>query len=189
MFVLPKLSYGYNALEPYMSEQTLLFHHTKHHQSYIDNLNKLIENTEFEDLSLEKIIIQTADDIKYEAVFNNAAQTYNHNFFFAHLSPSGAQTPPAELFKRIEKTFGSYEIFKSEFKNAALSQFGSGWAWLAEDGKENLKILKTLNADTPVAHHLKPLLCIDVWEHAYYLDFQNRRADFIDTFLEHLIKW
>ena len=189
MFVLPKLSYGYTDLEPYMSEQTLLFHHTKHHQSYIDNLNKLIEKTEFEDLSLEEIIRQTADDIKYESIFNNAAQTYNHNFFFEHLSPVGAQKPPAELFKRIEKTFGSYEIFKSEFKNAALSQFGSGWAWLAEDGKENLKILKTSNADTPIAHHLKPLVCLDVWEHAYYLDFQNRRADFIDTFLDHLIKW
>lgn len=189
MFTLSPLPYPQNALEPYMSAKTLEFHHGKHHQTYIDNLNKLIQNTEFENLSLEEIILKTSNKPEYTSIFNNAAQTFNHNFFFFHLSPNGGQKPDIKLLGRIEKTFGSYDHFKNEFKNAAISQFGSGWTWLTEDKNGNLSILKTSNADTPIAHGLTALATIDVWEHAYYLDFQNRRADFIETFLTHLLKW
>ncbi len=189
MFNLPSLNYAKDALAPFMSERTVEFHHNKHHQAYIDNLNKLIAGTTFENMTLEDIIIQTASKAEYTAIFNNAAQVFNHNFFFKCLSPNGGQKPKAELLDRIEQTFGSYTNFEQEFKTAAVSQFGSGWAWLVEDHKGKLSILKTSNADTPIAHQLKPLMTIDVWEHAYYLDYQNRRADFVDSFLAHLIKW
>ena len=184
MFKLAPLPFDKNALKPYMSEETLNFHYGKHHQAYVDNLNKLISETEF-----EEIIKQTAENIVYASIFNNAAQVFNHNFFWEHISPDGNRRPKAELLKKIEETFGSYENFEKEFKSAALSQFGSGWAWLAEDLKGHLQIMKTSNADTPIAHHLIPLMTIDVWEHAYYLDYQNRRGDFIDSFLTHLIHW
>ncbi len=189
MFTLPALPYAKNALEPYMSEETLNFHHGKHFQTYIDNLNKLISNTEFEKMDLKEIIEKTAEKTEYTAIFNNAAQSFNHGFFFECLSPNGNKKPNAELLKKIESAFGSYENFEKEFKEAAVSQFGSGWAWLAEDKSGNLSVLKTSNADNPIAHGLKPLMTIDVWEHAYYLDYQNKRADFIDTFLKHLINW
>ena len=189
MFTLAPLPFEKNALKPYMSEETLTFHHDKHHQAYVDNLNKLIEKTKFEDMSLQEIIKQSAKEIDYSAIFNNAAQVFNHNFFWECISLNGNKMPNHELLKKIEETFGSYENWQKEFKAAALSQFGSGWAWLAEDKEGNLKIMKTSNADNPIAHGLKPLMTIDVWEHAYYLDYQNRRADFIDTFLTHLINW
>ena len=189
MFTLPSLNYAKDALEPFMSARTIEFHHGKHHQTYIDNLNKLIAGTRFENMTLEDIIIQTAQKTEYTSIFNNAAQTYNHNFFFKCLSPNGGKKPDTKLLNRIEKTFGSYENFEKEFKTAALNQFGSGWAWLVEDAAGTLSITKTSNADTPIAHKLKPLITIDVWEHAYYLDYQNRRADFIDSFLAHLVKW
>ncbi|MBR2300226.1 MAG: superoxide dismutase [Alphaproteobacteria bacterium] len=189
MFTLEPLPFSKNALEPYMSEQTLNFHHDKHHQTYVDNLNKLIAETKFEDMSLEEIIKQTAEDIKYASIFNNAAQVFNHNFFWSCLAKDGNKRPNGTLSNKIESVFGSYENFEKEFKTAAVSQFGSGWAWLAEDKNGELKIMKASNADTPIAHGLKPLMTIDVWEHAYYLDYQNRRADFVDTFLTHLINW
>ena len=189
MFTLTPLPFAKNALKPYMSEETLTFHHDKHHQAYVDNLNKLIAGTKFEDMSLEQIIIQTDGFLEFESIFNNAAQVFNHNFFWECLSPDQNRRPNAELSKKIEQTFGSYENFEKEFKAVALSQFGSGWVWLTEDHKGHLKIIKTSNADNPIAHSLKPLMTIDVWEHAYYLDHQNRRADFVDTFLTHLIHW
>ncbi len=183
-FSLPELPFDKKALEPYMSENTLNFHYGKHHQIYVDNLNKLIENTPFAQMSLEEIIKNTAGKTEYAGIFNNAAQVWNHSFFWQCLNAKGGK-PQGEMLSRIEKDFGSYEKFHEEFKNAALTQFGSGWAWLVEkDGK--LAVMKTANADTPIAHNLKAFLTVDVWEHAYYLDYQNKRADFVETFLTKL---
>lgn len=189
MFSLMPLPFSKNALKPYMSEETLTFHHDKHHQTYVDNLNKLIADTKFEDMSLEQIIKQSSYNVEHIGIFNNAAQVFNHNFFWECISPNGNKKPNPALLKKIEETFGSYENWQKEFKTAATSQFGSGWAWLAEDKDGQLKIMKTSNADNPIAHDMTPLMTIDVWEHAYYLDYQNRRADFVDAFLNHLINW
>ena len=189
MFTLEPLLFEKNALKPYMSEETLNFHHGKHLQGYVDNLNKLIADTKFEDMSLEQIIKEASYSVEHSAIFNNAAQVFNHNFFFKCLSLNGQKRPNETLLKKIEKTFGSYENFEDEFKKAATTQFGSGWAWLAQDNEGKLQIMKTSNADNPIAHDLTPLMTLDVWEHAYYLDYQNRRADFVDVFLKHLINW
>ena len=189
MFTLPALDFENTALEPFMSAQTLDFHYGKHFKGYVDNLNKLIAGTKFENMTLEEIIVQTAGKPEFAQIFNNAAQVFNHGFFFARLAKDGNKKPDGALLKKIEQTFGSYENFKAEFKAAALAQFGSGWAWLAEDETSNLSVIKTSNADNPIAHGLKPLMTVDVWEHAYYLDYQNRRADFVDACLEHLINW
>lgn len=189
MFQLPSLKFEKNALKPYMSEETLNFHYGKHHQAYVDNLNKLIAGTKFEDMTLEQIIKESSYNVEYASIFNNAAQVFNHNFFWECISPNGNKTPDPKLLKKIERTFGSYETFKTEFKTAATSQFGSGWAWLAEDKQEQLHILKTSNADNPITRDMIPLMTVDVWEHAYYLDYQNRRADFVDAFLNHLMSW
>ena len=189
MFTVKPLPYDKKALEPYMSQETLSFHHDKHYQTYVDNLNKLISSGEFENMTLEEIVQKSANNPANTAIFNNAAQAFNHGFFFAHMAPSGHKRPADDLLKKIEQTFGSYEDFEKEFKSAALAQFGSGWAWLAENENGDLQIIKTSNADTPIAHNLKPLMTIDVWEHAYYLDYQNRRGDFVDAFLKDLINW
>ena len=187
-FDFPSLPYETNALEPYISTTTMEFHYNKHHRTYLDNLNKLIKGTDFENLSLEVIIKETASKPEHAGIFNNASQVWNHSFFWNSMKSGGGAKPKAELLKRIESDFGSYEKFCEDFKTAATTQFGSGWAWLVEkDGK--LSILKTSNADTPIAHGLKPIITIDVWEHAYYLDYQNKRADFVTAFLEHLINW
>ncbi len=187
-FDLPALPYEMNALEPYISTTTMEYHYGKHHRTYVENLNKLVKDTEFAAMSLEDVVKNTADNPSYALIFNNAAQAWNHAFFWNCMSPNGGGRPEGELLKKIERDFGSYENFRQEFKNAATSQFGSGWAWLAEkDGK--LLVLKTANADTPLAHGMKPLITIDVWEHAYYLDYQNRRVDFVDAFLDHLVNW
>ena len=182
----PALPYASDALEPYISTTTMEFHYGKHHKAYVDNLNKLIAGTPFADLSLEEIIKETAGNEKFQAIFNNAAQAWNHNFFWHCMSADGGKAPKGVLLKKIEDTFGSYDQFCEDFTNAAVSQFGSGWAWLVEDKDGKLSIMKTANADTPLAHGLKALLTVDVWEHAYYLDYQNRRADFVKTFLTHL---
>ncbi len=182
----PALPYASDALEPYISTTTMEFHYGKHHKAYVDNLNKLIAGTLFADLSLEEIIKETAGNEKFQAIFNNAAQAWNHNFFWHCMSADGGKAPKGVLLKKIEDAFGSYDQFCEDFTNAAVSQFGSGWAWLVEDKDGKLSILKTANADTPLAHGLKALLTVDVWEHAYYLDYQNRRADFVKTFLTHL---
>jgi Fe-Mn family superoxide dismutase len=189
MFKLPPLKYNLEALEPYISKQTMEFHYLKHHQTYVDKLNELIKNTEFEDMSLIDIIKKTTDKPNLIAIFNNAAQTWNHTFFFNSMCPNGGGKPHGVLMTDIKNSFGSYENFRKEFKEAAISQFGSGWAWLIKKDEHHLAIMKTSNADNPIAHDLEPILTIDVWEHAYYLDYQNKRADFVDVFLDHLINW
>ncbi len=189
MFTLPKLPYEQTALEPHISAKTLEFHYGKHHQAYIDNLNKLIAGTDLEPETLENIVLKTVDNQDKTGIFNNAAQAYNHDFFWKGLRPTGGLMEPApELLEAINKSFGSLGNFYGEFKTAATGVFGSGWVWLVRDG-ENLKIMKTANADTPLAHDLHPLWVLDVWEHAYYLDYQNRRADFIEAVLRNLINW
>ncbi len=187
-FKMVELPYEKNALEPYISAKTFDFHYGKHYKTYVDNLNKLIENTEFAAMTLEEIIKNTYGKPEYTAIFNNAAQTWNHEFFWKSMRPNGGGEPKADLKQKIETSFGTVEKFKEEFKNAAITQFGSGWAWLVEDG-DKLKVIKTSNADTPIAHNYKPLLTIDVWEHAYYLDYQNRRADFVDEYIKNLLNW
>lgn len=188
-FELPELPYAENALEPYISKSTIEFHYGKHHRAYVDNLNKLIAGTEFEHKTLEQIVEETAGKSEYSAVFNNAAQAWNHAFFWNCMMPAGGGEPVGELKEKIVRDFGSYDKFCEDFLNAAVSQFGSGWAWLVEDKAGRLSVMKTGNADNPLAHGLKALMTVDVWEHAYYLDYQNRRADFVKTFITNLIKW
>lgn len=185
---LPALPYALNALDPVLSADTLGYHHGKHHKAYVDNLNRLVTGTELTGLSLEQVIAATAGKAAQAAVFNNAAQVWNHNFYWQSLRPQGGGEPPAELRRHIEASFGSLAACKKELAAAALSQFGSGWAWLAADG-DRLKVIKTGNAELPVTLGLKPLLAIDVWEHAYYLDYQNRRADYVNAVLDKLVNW
>jgi len=187
-FELPPLPYAPNALEPHMSANTFSFHHAKHHQAYVTNLNNLIKDTPLADKSLEDIIMATASDASKAGVFNNAAQVWNHTFFWNSMKPQGGGAPSGDLAKKIDAAFGSLAKFKDEFKAAAVGQFGSGWAWLVLDGSD-LKIVKTGNAGTPMTSGQKALLTVDVWEHAYYLDYQNRRPDFVQTFLDHLVNW
>ena len=188
LHVLPALPYAENALEPVITANTMSFHYGKHHKGYVDNLNKLITGTEYAGQSLEKIITSTAGQQDKTAIFNNAAQTWNHTFYWKSMNPNGGGEPPAALKKRIEAAFGSVEACKKELANAAVSQFGSCWAWLVLDGSV-LKVVKTANADDPLTTTMKPLLTIDVWEHAYYLDCQNRRADYVNAVLDKLINW
>ena len=186
MFTLSQfpLPFAPETLAPYMSAETVHFHHDKHVATYINNLNELIAGTEYENLPLHEIIIRTAQNPAATKIFNNAAQVYNHDFFFHCLRRDGDIQIPYE----ITKFYGGPEKFRAEFKSAATSVFGSGWTWLVREG-DNFKIMNTANADTPIAHGLQPVLTLDVWEHAYYLDYQNRRADFCDAFLDHLINW
>ncbi|MCC6915831.1 superoxide dismutase [Nitrosomonas sp.] len=187
-YVLAPLPYADNALEPVISAHTLSFHYGKHHKAYVDNLNKLVAGTAFAGQSLEQIITATAGQADKAGIFNNAAQIWNHMFYWHSLSPKGGGEPPAALKQKIEEAFGSVAVFKQEFANAAVTQFGSGWAWLAQEGSK-LTIIKTGNADTPLTRGIRPLLTIDVWEHAYYLDFQNRRPDYVNTVIDKLINW
>ncbi|GAO98256.1 superoxide dismutase [Caedimonas varicaedens] len=187
-FTLPPLPYEKNALEPHISSRTLDFHHGKHHQAYVDNLNKLIANTELENKPLEEIIRLSAQDTAKAGIFNNAAQVWNHTFYWHSLKKAGGGLPQGVLLKRIAQDFGDYDKFKEAFKQAGATQFGSGWAWLVEE-KGTLKIVKTGNADLPMIHGQKALLTCDVWEHAYYLDYQNRRPDYLEVFLNHLVNW
>jgi len=186
--VLPPLPYAENALEPIITAKTMSFHYGKHHKAYVDNLNKLIAGTEYAALSLEKIITSTAGKPEKAAIFNNAAQNWNHTFYWKSMSPKGGGEPPVALKSKIEAAFGSVDACKKELASMAVSQFGSGWAWLVLDGK-NLKVVKTANADVPMTMGFTPLLTIDVWEHAYYLDYQNRRADYVNAMLDKLINW
>jgi len=185
---LPDLPYPQNALEPYISERTLEFHYGKHHQAYVNNANNLIAGTDFETMDLDSIVKQTASDVSKIGVFNNTAQVWNHSFYWNCMSPSGGGKPSGDIAQKIIDDFGGYDKFVDEFNTAAATQFGSGWAWLVLD-PQNLKIIKTANADTPIAHGLKPLLTVDVWEHAYYLDYQNRRPDYLTTFIDKLVNW
>ena len=187
-FELPSLPYADTALEPYYSAKTFSFHHGKHHKAYVDNLNKLLPGSPFENSSLEEIILAVAGDATKAGFFNNAAQVWNHTFFWHCMKPGGGGAPSGALAAKIDAAFGSYEKFAEEFKAAAVGRFGSGWAWLVLDGGE-LKIMSTPNAETPMTGGKKALLTVDVWEHAYYLDFQNRRPDFVQTFLDQLVNW
>ena len=185
---LPALPYEANALEPYITANTLSFHHGKHHQTYVTNLNNLIQGGELADKTLEEIILAVANEPEKIGIFNNAAQVWNHTFYWNSMKKGGGGAPSGAIASKINEDFGSYEAFVDAFKNAGLTQFGSGWAWLVLDGGK-LKITKTANADTPMAHDQKAILTVDVWEHAYYLDYQNRRADYLDLFLKHLVNW
>ena len=178
------LPYKKNALEPYISENTLNFHYDKHVETYISNLNKLIKGTAFENESLKKIIIKSSHSKETRSIFNNAAQVFNHNFFFNCLKVGANTNFPRKLLAN----FTGIEDFSNQFKVIANSVFGSGYVWLVAEARE-YKIIKTSNADTPMAHNQTPLLCIDLWEHSYYLDYQNKRAEFIDNFINHLINW
>ncbi len=186
--VLPPLPYAENALEPVISAKTTSFHYGKHHKGYVDNLNKLVAGTEYAGLSLEKIIASAAGRPESSAIFNNAAQVWNHTFYWKSMTAKGGGEPPIALKKRIVASFGSVEACTKELASAAVTQFGSGWVWLVLQG-DSLKVVKTANADNPLNTGMKPLLTIDVWEHAYYLDYQNRRADYVNAVLEKLINW
>ena len=187
---LPELPYPKNALEPHISERTLEFHHGKHHAAYVNNTNNLIQGTPLEKADLETIIKESAQDPSKVGIFNNSAQVWNHTFYWHSMKPNGGGEPPKDLIDKIITDFGSFDNFKNEFKQAAATQFGSGWAWLVLDPTDKkLKVLKTPNAETPITKNLKPLITIDVWEHAYYLDYQNRRPDYIDIFITKLVNW
>jgi Fe-Mn family superoxide dismutase len=185
---LPPLPYAQNALDPVISANTLSFHYGKHHKTYVDTLNKLIVGTEFADLPLEKIVKATAGNSEYAAIFNNAAQVWNHTFYWQSLKPNGGGEPPQQLKQLIETSFGGVDQCKKDLSAAAVGQFGSGWVWLVHEG-DKLKIVKTGNAGNPLGSAHKALITIDVWEHAYYLDYQNRRVDHVNAVLDKLINW
>jgi len=185
---LPPLPYAENALDPVISAKTVGLHYGKHHKGYVETLNKLIAGTDLAGLSLPKIIARTAAKPQQVAIFDNAAQAWNHTFYWNSLRPKGGGEPSAELRQAIESSFGSVDACRKELATAATSQFGSGWAWLVMKG-DALKVIKTSNADTPLTMGMKPLLAIDVWEHAYYLDYQNRRADYVSSVIERLVHW
>jgi Fe-Mn family superoxide dismutase len=182
-FELPALPYAQDALAPHISAETMEYHYGKHHQTYVDNLNKAVAGTADENASLEDIIMKAEGPL-----FNNAAQVWNHTFFWNSLSPNGGGQPTGAIADRIAADFGSYDDFRAQLTDAGLTQFGSGWAWLVEkDGK--LAIMKTPNADLPMKHGAKAILTIDVWEHAYYIDYRNARAKFIEVVLDNLVNW
>ncbi len=182
-FSLPDLPYGKDALAPYLSAETLEYHHGKHHNAYVTNLNSLIEGTELADRSVEDIIM-----VSEGGVFNNAAQVWNHTFYWKCMKPGGGGEPAGELGAALEAAFGSVAEFKKQFTQAAVTQFGSGWAWLVLEGG-TLRVTKTSNADLPMKHGQIALLTVDVWEHAYYIDYRNQRPKYVEAFLEHLVNW
>ena len=182
-FELPALPYAQDALAPHISAETLEYHYGKHHQTYVTNLNNLVKGTEFENASLEDVILKSD-----AGLFNNSAQVWNHTFYWNSMKPGGGGAPTGEIADAINSAFGSFDDFKAKFAEAATTQFGSGWAWLVDSGS-GLEIMKTSNADLPLKHSSKALLTIDVWEHAYYIDFRNARPNYISTFLDHLVNW
>ena len=188
-FQLPPLPYAENALEPVMSANTFSFHYGKHHKGYVDTLNKLVqEDSTLAGLDLEALTKKVVGDASKTAVFNNAAQVWNHTFFWNSMRPGGGGAPKGRMLEALNKSFGDYEKFKTAFTDAAKTQFGTGWAWLIAEG-DKLAVVKSGDADTPMAHGKKCLLTIDVWEHAYYLDYQNRRPDYIAAYLDKLVNW
>ncbi|MDE6246412.1 MAG: superoxide dismutase [Muribaculaceae bacterium] len=182
-FTQPSLPYAPDALAPAISPVTIDFHYGKHERAYIDNLNRLIEGTKYEDMPLERIIVESDG-----ALFNNASQAWNHIFYFFQFSPKGLKVPGGKLMDQIEKDFGSFEEFQKKFTEAGASVFGSGWVWLANDAEGNLQIIKASNAENPLTQNLNPILVFDVWEHAYYLDYQNRRADYLNKLWD-IVDW
>ncbi len=187
-FQLPKLDYSKSSLSPHMSEETLDLHHGKHHQTYITNLNNLIKDSGLENSSLEEIVKKTSTDSSKIGIFNNAGQHWNHILFWKCMKPKGGGTLPGKLEKRINSDFGSVDKFKEQFIQAGVTQFGSGWAWLAID-KGKLVVTKTANASNPLVNNMKPILGCDVWEHSYYVDYRNRRPDYLKSFIENLVNW
>jgi superoxide dismutase, Fe-Mn family len=187
-FVQEALPYDVSALEPHMSAKTFEFHYGKHHATYVTNLNNLTKDTPMADMSIEDVVKASFGDAGKAGIFNNAAQVWNHTFFWNSMKPNGGGAPTGALAAKIDADFGSFDQFKTDFKAAAATQFGSGWAWLVNDGG-TLKVTKTGNAENPLVHGQTPLITLDVWEHAYYLDFQNRRPDFISTYLDSLVNW
>lgn len=187
---LPDLPYAKNALEPHISAETLEYHHDKHHAAYVNKLNELLPGSGLEDKELDEIIKAAAKDDSKTTIFNQAAQVWNHTFYWNCMTPNGGGEATGDLKGKIDEAFGSYAKFREEFKNAAVGQFGSGWAWLVADSEGGkLSIMKTSNADTPMAHGKVAVLTCDVWEHAYYIDYRNRRPDYVDTFLDKLVNW
>lgn len=189
IFILPQLPYRENALEPVISARTVSFHYGKHHAGYVNTLNKLVEGTSFAGRPLEEIVLQAARDPKTAAIFHNAAQVWNHNFYWLSMAAKGGGEPAGKLKRSIENEFGNFNDFRNAFTKAAVGEFGSGWVWLIVDREGKLKIAVTDNADTPLMDEKKPLITLDVWEHAYYLDFQNRRADYIASWFDKLVDW
>jgi Fe-Mn family superoxide dismutase len=187
---LPPLPYATDALEEVISEKTVIYHYGKHHKTYIDELNKAISDSEFERFTLEEIIRSTADKPEHTLIFNHAAQAWNHAFYWHSLDPRGGGEPPAKLKQMIEASFGSIDVCKQELIEAASTQFGSGWVWLVQEQVGNkLRVIKTCNARNPITQNLRSLLVIDVWEHAYYLDFQHQRKDHVTAVIDKLINW
>ena len=187
-FTLPPLPYADTALEPLISANTLSFHYAKHHKTYVDNLNKLVEGKDLASMSLEEIIMASSGKADMAGVFNNAAQVWNHTFYWNSLKPNGGGKPTGAIAAAIDKDLGGYDKFKTDLSAAAVTQFGSGWAWLVSDSG-TLKIVKTGNAEVPLTKGQKPLLTIDVWEHAYYLDYQNLRVKYVETLIDKLLNW
>lgn len=186
-FTLPELPFDSKSFAPHFSVETFEYHHGKHHNAYVTNLNNLLQdNKEMIDMDLEKIILSSHNS--NGAIFNNAAQIWNHSFFWYSISPNGGGAPSGLIAEQITKDFGSYDAFADEFKKAAVSQFGSGWAWLVYNGKK-LEIVKTANAETPITKGLEPIIACDVWEHAYYIDYRNKRPDYVTVFIENMINW
>ncbi|MGB9770956.1 MAG: superoxide dismutase [Candidatus Kapaibacteriota bacterium] len=182
-FLLPALPFPKDSLKPFISEETIEYHYGKHHQTYVNNLNNLIAGTEYENMTLEEIILKSKGGI-----FNNAAQTWNHSFFWNCLSPNGGGKPEGKLLAEIEKNFGSFDAFRNEFSNAAITLFGSGWAWLVKNPDGKLEIIQTSNAGNPMTEGKTPLMTLDVWEHAYYIDYRNARGKFVEAFWN-IVNW
>ena len=187
-FKLPKLDYKNDALSPIMSQETLELHHGKHHQTYITNLNNFIKETDMTNMSLDEIILKSSNDKTMVGIFNNASQHWNHNLFWKCMKPKGGGKIPTKLEKKIVSDFGSIDEFKNEFKQAGITQFGSGWCWLSLKN-DKLVVTKTANAINPLIENMKPILGCDVWEHSYYIDYRNRRPEYLDKFLENLVNW
>ena len=187
-YKLPTLDYKNDALSPIMSQETLELHHGKHHQTYITNLNNFIKDTEMENMSLDKIILKSSEDKSLVGIFNNASQHWNHNLFWKCMKPKGGGKIPPKLEKRLISDFGSVEQFKTDFKQAGITQFGSGWCWLSISN-DKLMVTKTPNAVNPLVSNMVPILGCDVWEHSYYIDFRNRRPEYLDKFIENLVNW
>ncbi|WP_334310444.1 superoxide dismutase [Spirulina sp. CS-785/01] len=187
-YTLPDLPYDYTALEPHISKSTLEFHHDKHHAAYVKKYNAAIEGTEYANQPIEEVLKAVAGDTNKTGIFNNGAQAWNHSFYWNSMKPNGGGKPSGELANKINTDFGNFDQFVEAFKAAGTGRFGSGWAWLVLDGG-TLKVVNTLNAGNPITQGQTPLLTMDVWEHAYYLDYQNQRAAYIDAFVNNLINW
>ncbi|WP_035986808.1 superoxide dismutase [Leptolyngbya sp. KIOST-1] len=187
-YELPPLPYAYDALDPYISKSTLEFHHDKHHAAYVSKYNDAVKGTDLDSKPIEEVIKAIAGDSSQQGLFNNGAQAWNHTFYWNSMKPGGGGMPSGDLASKIDADFGSFDKFAEAFKTAGATQFGSGWAWLVLDNG-TLKVTKTLNADNPLTAGQVPLLTMDVWEHAYYLDYQNKRPDYIETFLKNVVNW